>query len=158
MILEEKVAQKLIKTKKTLSLAESCSGGLLSHRLTNIPGSSHFLKFSVVVYDNQAKIKLLSVPPLLIKRNGAVSEPVAIAMARGIRKVLNTSFGISVTGIAGPGGGTKEKPVGLIYIGLAQKSPAKSICQKYLFKGTRTQIKAKAVRAALKLLQKSLHA
>ena len=150
MSLEGKAAKKLIKEKKTLSLAESCTGGLLSHRLTNITGSSNFLKLGLVVYSNEAKIKLLHVPSKTLKIYGAVSPQTALAMAKGVRKIHNTDIGLAVTGIAGPTGASKNKPVGLTFMAIA--APAKSQCQKYRFTGSRTRIKAQAATQALNLL------
>lgn len=147
---EKKVALKLIKQKLTLALAESCSGGLVSHRLTNISGSSCFLKAGIVAYSNEAKIKILKVPSSLIKQFGAVSHETACAMAKGVRKVFKTDFGIAITGIAGPTGGTKTKPVGLTFIAVSSKEKVE--CIECRFKGNRLQIKTKAADEALNLL------
>lgn len=149
MSIEKKIAQILIKKKLTLAIAESCTGGLLTHRLTNIPGSSHFLQLSIIAYSNPSKIKLLKVPSQMIEKHGAVSESVAIAMAKNIRKMQKTDFGISITGIAGPTGGNFKKPVGLTYISLGTKS--KTICQRFIFKGSRARIKSQAATKALEL-------
>jgi nicotinamide-nucleotide amidase len=154
MRLEEKIAKALLKRRKTLSIAESCTGGLLTHRLTNIPGSSGFLMATVVSYSNASKIKILKVPPALVKKHGAVSLAVAQRMAQGVRRLLNTDFGISITGIAGPGGGTKDKPVGLTFIGLATRR--KVVCEAHMYKGTRLRIKEQATQRALELLEESL--
>ncbi|HQP10803.1 MAG TPA: CinA family protein [Candidatus Omnitrophota bacterium] len=150
MRLEEKVAQSLIACKKTLSIAESCTGGLISYRLTDIPGSSAFLKLGLVVYSNQAKTALLGVPAKDIRRHGVVSEKIALAMARQVRRLLKTDFGISVTGIAGPAGGTKTKPVGLVY--MAVSTDTKTLCLKCRFKGSRRSVRQQAASQALKLL------
>jgi len=152
MRIEKRVAQTLMKAKKTLSLAESCTGGLVSHRLTNIPGSSQFLKVAVIVYSNDAKIKLLKVPAKMLKTYGAVSPQAALKMAQGVRKIHNTDIGLAITGIAGPSGATKSKPVGLTFIAISTKS--KHQCQKYRFKGSRAQIKSQAATKALQLLLK----
>ena len=152
MRLEEKVSSKFIQNTLTLSMAESCTGGLIGDRLTNIPGSSAFFLLGITAYDNKAKTKILKVSPKLIKAHGAVSKPVALAMAQGVRRILNTDYGLSVTGIAGPGGGTKNKPVGLVFIGLSQG--AKTTVKKFLFKGTRLAIKNQACQTALKMLAK----
>jgi PncC family amidohydrolase len=106
----------------------------------------------IVAYDNAAKTKLLGVSPGLIKKHGAVSAPVARAMAIGVRKILKTDYGLSVTGIAGPGGATKSKPVGLVFIAVSTGS--KTTVKQYLFKGTRLAIKNKAAQTALKILAK----
>ncbi len=152
MKIEEKVAQRLVKLKKTLATAESCSGGLLSHRLTNVSGSSQFFKGGIVAYSNEIKIKLLKVPSSLIKKHGAVSRQTASAMAQGARLNFKTDFGISITGIAGPTGGTKAKPVGLTYIAVSSNVKLEYIeCH---FKGSRLQIKKSAATMALQLFLK----
>ena len=150
MLIEKRVAQTLIKAKKTLSLAESCTGGLLSHRLTNIPGSSRFLKVGLIVYSNDAKMKLLKIPLKILQTFGAVSEQTALAMAKMVRKISKTDIGLAITGIAGPAGGTRTKPVGLTFI--AVSTPKQTQCREYHFKGTRTQIKSQAATQALRLL------
>lgn len=147
---EQKVAQALTNQKKSISIAESCTGGLLSHRLTNIPGSSAFLKCGIVAYSNETKEKLLKVPPDILKKYGAVSEQTAVAMAKGVRRIHQTDFGVGITGIAGPDGGTKSKPVGLVYIAVQTK--LESLCLKCQFTGTRSAIKLQASSLALELL------
>ena len=120
--LEAVVGLELKKRKKTLAVAESCTGGLVSHRITNIPGSSAYFKCSLITYSNQSKIQQLGVSSHLIKKYGAVSPKVALAMAEGIRRVGQSDFGIAITGIAGPGGGAPpNKPVGLVYFGLSDQ-------------------------------------
>lgn len=119
--LEEVVGLALKKRRKTLSVAESCTGGLVSHRLTNVPGSSAYFNCSSITYSNRSKIEQLGVSPLLIRKYGAVSANVALAMAEGIRKAGKSDLGVAITGIAGPGGGTPQKPVGLVYFGLSDK-------------------------------------
>ncbi len=154
MQLEEKVACQLIRHHETLSIAESCSGGLLAHRITNIPGSSKFLKLGLITYSNESKIRFLNIPSATIKRFGAVSHQVAERMAKEVRKLLKTDWGISITGIAGPTGKTLTKPVGLIFIAVSSKIKTLSIrCQ---FRGTRLQIKRRATSQALKLLLNNL--
>jgi len=150
MSLSRRIARQLTARHQTLSLAESCTGGLLAHRLTNIPGSSAFFKGGIVAYSNAAKIRRIRVPASRIQRHGAVSAPVAKAMAAQIRRVFAADYGIGITGIAGPGGGTPKKPVGLVYIAAA--SPARIKVKKHLFRGTRLQIKRQAADAALQLL------
>ncbi|MCB9770960.1 MAG: CinA family protein [Candidatus Omnitrophica bacterium] len=154
MNIEHHIAKRLIKKHKTISVAESCSGGLLAHRLTNIPGSSQYFIGGVLVYANTAKSLLLKVSPTLLKKHGAVSRLIAEKMAIAIRKTLKSDFGISITGIAGPAGGTKDKPVGLTYIAVARQE--KVVCEKYHFKGTRLNIKTAAVNSALRMLAKYL--
>ncbi|CAN5266008.1 competence/damage-inducible protein A [soil metagenome] len=117
--LESAVGRLLREKGVTISLAESCTGGLLAKRLTDAPGSSAYFLEGLVTYSNQAKERLLGVPHETLEEHGAVSEPVAEAMAEGVRKVAGSDYGLSVTGIAGPEGGTEEKPVGLVYVGLA---------------------------------------
>ena len=154
MRIEEKVAESLINTKKTLAIAESCTGGLLANRLTNIPGSSNFLKLALVAYSNEAKIKLLKVPQASIRKYGAVSTQVAISMAQGVQKSLKTDFGIGITGIAGPTGGTKAKPIGLTFIAVSTK--IEILCLKCHFRGSRKNIKTQAATQALRLLHEFL--
>ncbi|MBF0521635.1 MAG: CinA family protein [Candidatus Omnitrophica bacterium] len=154
MQLEEIVAHCLIHQKKTLAIAESCSGGLLSHRLTNISGSSSFLMAALVTYSYESKTKLLNVPKKLLEKHGAVSRDVASLMAKNVRKLFKTDFGIGITGIAGPTGGTKTKPVGLVFIALSTKT--KVVCLKCHFKGSRLQVKTQTTTQALKLLLRYL--
>lgn len=150
MHLNEKAAKLLLKNQLTLSLAESCTGGLVSHQLTEIPGASAFFLYSVIAYENKAKTSLLKVPSSLIKKNGAVSEPVALKMAQGVKKILKTNIGLALTGIAGPSGGSWDKPVGTVFIALS--SGKENHCERYQFKGTRSTIKNQASEAALKML------
>ncbi len=150
MRLEQKIALKLTQQKKTLAIAESCTGGLLAHTLTNLPGASQFFYLGLIAYDNSAKTALLGIPPSIIKKHGAVSQSVAKAMAIKVRKILNTDYGLSITGIAGPSGGTADKPVGLVFI--AVSSNKKILVKSFHFKGTRLSIKNQAVQAALKSL------
>lgn len=154
MQLENKIANLLIINKKSISIAESCTGGLLTHRLTNISGSSEFLMATIVCYSNTSKSKLLGVPSSLILKHGAVSEEVVKRMAQSVRRILNTDFGISITGIAGPTGATLTKPIGLTFIGVSTRT--KTIFEKNIFKGTRLQIKQQASTRALELLQEIL--
>ena len=146
----KKVSTKLREKDLTIATAESCSGGLIAHSLTNISGSSDYFDRGVVSYSNKSKNELLGVSMSLIEEFGAVSEPVAKAMAEGVRKRSKADIGISTTGIAGPTGGTEDKPVGLVFIAVAARS--KKMVRKHRFKGTRQQIKNKAAGAALKLL------
>jgi PncC family amidohydrolase len=150
----KKVSNYLIDKKLTVAIAESCTGGLIAHTLTNISGSSKFFERSIVSYSNNSKIELLEVPENLIKEYGAVSEHVAKAMATGIRKKSNVDIGLATTGIAGPTGGTKEKPVGLVYISLSTKKDI--IIKKFIFKEDRIGNKTAACNAALKLLYEYL--
>jgi len=148
--LEQVVAEILLQKKLTLALAESCTGGLIGHRLTNVSGSSGFLDRGYVVYSNQAKMDELGVKQSTLEEFGAVSEQTAREMAEGARRAAKTDLGLAVTGIAGPTGGTDSKPVGLVYISLA--SNGDTIVQRHLWKGTREQIKNRAALMALRLL------
>jgi nicotinamide-nucleotide amidase len=152
--LEEVVGELLKWRGYTLATAESCTGGLLAGRITEVPGSSDYFLQGVVSYSNDAKKDLLGVPKKLIEQHGAVSEEVANAMAAGIRKRANTTFGIGVTGIAGPGGGSEEKPVGLVYIALADD--AQSTARKFVFPGDRVFIRTLSVNAALDMIRRRI--
>jgi nicotinamide-nucleotide amidase len=138
----------------TLAVAESCTGGLLAERITSVPGSSRYFLGGVVSYDNSLKTLLVDVPPILIAEHGAVSEQVAAAMAEGIRKGCRATFGLSITGIAGPGGGTEEKPVGLVYVGLSDESKTEVVERK--FPGDRDRIRHWATQQALDLVRRRL--
>jgi nicotinamide-nucleotide amidase len=137
-----------------VSTAESCTGGLVAHRLTNIPGSSRYVDRGVVVYSNEAKTDLLGVPAELIRAHGAVSAPVAEAMARGVCRLGGTACGVAITGIAGPDGGSPEKPVGTVFIGVA--SPAGVEVRRFLFPGGREAVKWQSAQAALDMLRRAL--
>ncbi len=152
--MEEVVGLKLSVGGYTVSVAESCTGGLIAQRLTDVPGSSKYFIEGVVAYANDAKTRDLDVEPILLLEHGAVSAPVAEAMAVGIRKRAGTDFGLSVTGIAGPGGGTEEKPVGLVYIALADE--VKTEHRKLQLPGDRNLIRWRASQAALDLLRRRL--
>lgn len=135
----------------TLSAAESCTGGLLGNRITNLPGSSNYYIGGIISYSNQLKINLLNVDSKIIDTYGAVSKNVAIQMAENIRSITASDYGIGITGIAGPTGGTKEKPVGLVYIALTNQN--NTIVEKYNLKGKRKQIKYLSTEFALKNLK-----
>jgi len=137
--MEEVVGMALLDNGMSISVAESCSGGLIGHRLTNVPGSSVYYQGGIVVYSNQSKIDLLHVNPATLETHGAVSDQTVREMVRGITDRFNTDLGLAVTGIAGPDGGSKEKPVGTVYIGLAAGDEILS--GKYWFWGDREQIK-----------------
>ena len=137
--MEEVVGNLLRKVKATIAVAESCTGGLIGHRLTNIPGSSDYVERVVVVYSNQAKIDLLKVTEEVIRTHGAVSEPTAKLMAEGIRNLAGTTLGLSTTGVAGPAGGSPEKPVGTVFISLTDGK--ETVTKEYHFPGDRQQIK-----------------
>ena len=152
--MEEVVGLKLSLGGYTLSVAESCTGGLLAQRLTDVPGSSKYFIEGVVAYANDAKTRTLGVEPMLLMEHGAVSAPVAEAMAEGIRKRAGTDFGLAITGVAGPGGGTEEKPVGTVFIALA--SEVKTEHRKLNLPGDRHLIRWRASQAALDLLRRRL--
>jgi PncC family amidohydrolase len=145
-----RIGERLRERGLRLATAESCTGGLIGHRLTNVPGSSTYYVGGVVVYSYEAKVRILGVQWETLEAHGAVSEPVVMEMAVGVRRVLATDIGISVSGIAGPGGGTPEKPVGLTWIGLS--APDLSRAMKKEFSGDRESIKGQAAEAALTLV------
>ena len=153
--MEAVVGRLLLKDQRTIALAESCTGGLIGHRLTQVPGSSAYVERGVVCYSNNAKIELLGVPADLIERHGAVSAEVAAAMAKGVRERSGVSIGVSVTGIAGPGGGTATKPVGLVYVGLNADN-GDTVTREHRFHGDRSVIKQRSSQAALDLLRRWL--
>lgn len=154
-LLEAWVVDSLRQSKRTLSLAESCTGGLLAHRITNVPGASQVFLQGFVTYANAAKIADLDVPPPLIAAQGAVSEPVAIAMAEGALRRSGSDFSLSTTGIAGPGGGTPDKPTGTVFIALAGKNIA-TTCRKHRFARDRETFKQLASQAAFDMLRHEL--
>ena len=148
------VADLLLERKKTLAVAESCTGGLVANLLTNIPGSSGFFNRGVIAYSNDAKKELLQVPGQTLEEYGAVSAETAHAMAEGVRKISATDFGIAVTGIAGPGGGTAAKPVGLVYV--ACSDALETITERHLFANDRQGNKQRSAQAILNLLRKQI--
>ena len=150
--LEEVVGLYLAMKRKTLAVAESCTGGLLSGRLTRIPGSSDFFLGGGVCYNDELKTKLAGVPAALIEARGAVSAPVAQAMAEGIRARTQASIGLGVTGIAGPGGGSTEKPVGLVFIALADDRGTQ--VRQFRFPGDRERVRQWAITAALEMIRR----
>jgi nicotinamide-nucleotide amidase len=152
--MEEIVGLRLSVGGYTIAVAESCTGGLIAERLTDVAGSSRYFIEGVVAYSNEVKTRALGVEPILLLEYGAVSAPVAEAMAEGVRERAGTDFGLSVTGIAGPGGGTEEKPVGLVYIALA--SEVKTEHRKLMLPGDRHLIRWRASQAALDLLRRRL--
>jgi nicotinamide-nucleotide amidase len=150
----EGVVGKLLSQKGlTLALAESCTGGLVANRVTNIPGSSDYFDRGIVSYSNKAKIEVLGVPSLLIESYGAVSEEVVRAMADGVRKLSNADLGVGISGIAGPGGGTREKPVGTVCIGISHRERG-TFSKRFQFKGSREEIKLISSEVALDWIRK----
>ena len=152
--LEGVVAALLGRKKLTLALAESCTGGLLADRLTNVPGSSVFFERGLVTYSNASKKELLMVPPEVLERHGAVSQETAVLMAEGVRKMARTELGLAVTGVAGPDGGTEAKPVGTVFIALADGK--KTECRHFTFRWDRRRIKVNASQWALMMLKNYL--
>jgi len=152
--LEEIIGKLLTARKKTLAVAESCTGGLLGHRITNISGSSNYFLQGMHVYSNEAKDQILGIPSNLIEKYGAVSSEVAKRMATSIRKKSKANYGLSITGIAGPLGGTTEKPVGLVYTALSWEKGLE--CKKNLFLGNRKTIKFQSSQKALDMLRRHL--
>ena len=149
--LESSVGRKLITQKKTIAVAESCTGGLISSRLTDVSGSSKYFVRGAVPYSNEVKVKYIGVSPGTLKKYGAVSRQVALELARGIRTIMDVDIGLGATGIAGPTGGTSTKPVGLVYIALV--TDTKRIVKEWRFKGSRQDIKFQASQAALDMLR-----
>jgi nicotinamide-nucleotide amidase len=152
--MEEVVGRSLAISRFTLAVAESCTGGLIAERLTNVPGSSKYFVEGLITYSNESKTRLLGVDKKLIREFGAVSQQVARDMARGVRHRAQTDFGLAVTGIAGPDGGTEEKPVGLVYIALADDAHTEH--KRLILPGDRELIRWRASQAALDLLRRRL--
>jgi len=149
--IEEVIGSLLRERKLTIAVAESCTGGLLASRITDVPGSSEYFDRGLVCYSNEAKTEWLGVPESLIAAHGAVSEPVARAMATGARERANADAGIGITGIAGPGGGTAEKPVGTVAIAVAV-GDSESI-RTFHFIGPREMVKYQSTQAAMNMLR-----
>jgi len=151
MKLANKVVKKLIKKKLKISFAESCSGGMLSSSITSISGSSKIFEMGLITYSNQAKINILKIPKQIIKKHGAVSKQCCFSMIKNLSKICKSNIYISITGIAGPNGGTKKKPVGLVYIGVKKGNIVK--INKFLFKNKgRISIQRAIVRKSLNLI------
>ena len=150
--LEEIVGRLLKERQATLAVAESCTGGLVAHRMTNIPGSSEYFERGVVVYSNQAKTELLEVPKELLAELGAVSAPVAEKMAEGMRHLSRATIGLAITGIAGPAGGSADKPVGTVFIALS--GPDGTASRRYQFWGDRDQVKMISAQTALEWVRR----
>jgi len=152
--LEEVIGYLLYMRKKTIAVAESCTGGLIAHKLTNVPGSSNYFLGSVVAYSDKIKRERLEVKKTTLEKYGAVSEKAAEEMTKGIKRIARSDFGLGITGIAGPSGATEEKPIGLVYITLAYKDKVET--REFKFRGEREVIKAKAANAALDMVRKHL--
>ena len=141
-----------LEKKLTVTTAESCTGGMIASSIVSISGSSAIFKSSVVTYSNDMKSKILNIPLTLINENGAVSKIIAYTMASNVLDLMNSDLSIAVTGIAGPGGGSKNKPVGLVHIGIGTKK--KIITKRYIFKGNRLKVRQETTLEALKLSNK----
>lgn len=153
-LIVNKIHKALIKRQKTLAVAESCTGGLLSSFLTRLGGSSKYYTMGAVTYSNKAKENMLKIPRSVIQKNGAVSKAVAEMMASQIKRLARSDYGIGITGIAGPAGATPGKPKGTVFI--AVNAPQKKISEKFKFMGGRNVVQKKAALAAMKLLLTTL--
>ena len=145
--LPDVLGKELLSRQQTIAFAESCTGGLVSSMMTDVPGSSEYVKGSVISYTNEVKNSVIHVSKTTLSKKGAVSEETALEMARGVRELIGSDMAVSITGLAGPGGGTRKKPVGLVYIAVADANG--EACREFSFGGTRTQIKHRAAMAAL---------
>lgn len=152
--LETRIGKRLRERGQSLATGESCTGGLLGHRITNVPGASEYYRGGIVAYSNEAKVALLGVERTALARFGAVSEAVARQMAEGVRRRLDADWGIGVTGIAGPAGGTPDKPLGLVYIAVAGQGRVTVRCSR--FAGARAAIKKQTAEEALRLFWEQL--
>ena len=153
-LLAARAGELLVARSLRVAVAESCTGGLVLHHLTNIPGSSKYVEGGVVAYSNEAKVWLLGVRSNTLRKFGAVSEPAAREMARGVRLRLKADVGLAITGIAGPGGGSPDKPVGLVYIALSTEED--EWCERHIWTGNRLANKQQSALAALDLLLRYL--
>jgi len=152
--LEEVVGESLLGKQATIAVAESCTGGMLAERLTSVDGSSRYFMSGIVTYSNESKISLADIPPLLLEMQGAVSEEVARGLAEGVRERIGTTIGVGITGIAGPSGGSPEKPVGTVHIAVA--APTGTTHQVLLLPGSRERIRWQAAQAALNMTRRVL--
>ncbi len=149
MSIQEELAEQLTSRNWTLAVAESCTGGLIGHLITSVPGSSGYFHGGVTTYSDTAKIEMLGIPLECLKNHGSVSKRTALAMAYGVRDAFRVDIGIGVTGIAGPGGGTEERPVGLVYVAVVGEEG--EIVKELNLAGSRDEIKAASAEAALKM-------
>jgi nicotinamide-nucleotide amidase len=152
--LEEVVGATLVSKQATIAVAESCTGGMLAERLTAVDGSSRYFMSGIITYSNESKISLADIPPLLLEMQGAVSEEVARGLAESVREKIGTTIGVGVTGIAGPSGGSAEKPVGTVHVAVAGPSGTKH--QAFLFPGSRDRVRWQAAQAALNMTRRTL--
>lgn len=150
----EDILNYFLQKKYTLATAESCTGGLLGAMLTAVPGISAVYGYGVITYSNEAKMKLLGVPAEILARHGAVSVETAAAMARGLASLSGADYAVSITGIAGPGGGGAEKPVGLVYIGLV--TPEGCRVERHVFHGDRQEVRRQSAASAVALIRKGM--
>lgn len=153
LLLKQAIAK--YKRRITIAVAESCTGGLVANLITDVSGSSDYFIGGVVAYSNNVKIDMLGVKAATLKKHGAVSIQTAIEMARGVRKKLKSSIGIATTGIAGPTGGSLQKPVGTVCIAICAKGKNKA--RQFLFKGSRLEIKKQSALTALKMIEEALN-
>ncbi len=152
--IQETVVELLLKHALRLATAESCTGGLIAQKITSVAGASECFDCGVVTYSNGQKQKLLGVLAETLEKFGAVSEQTALEMCKGVKALANADFGISVTGIAGPGGGTPEKPVGTVWIGICGENLHKA--ERFLFDGDRQQVRESTAETALKMVQDTI--
>lgn len=150
--ISQRVDNKIKKLKKTLSVAESCTGGMLQEKITENAGCSTYFKGGVVCYSNKSKEEMLSIEPNILEKHGAVSEETVKRMITGLRKIFQTNYYIAITGLAGPAGGTAEKPIGTVFIAVGLENIVKP--KKYMFEGNRNEIRKKAVLEAFKSLER----
>lgn len=150
-LLAQKLIEHLVNLGKTLATAESCTGGGIGQALTSVSGSSAAYGYGIISYSNEAKEKVLQVPHNILEEYGAVSTETADAMCRGVKALSGADFAVAVTGIAGPGGGSAEKPVGLVYIGCIDANDRVEV-EKHIFNGTRDEVREQTIKAALKLV------
>ena len=155
MRIEKKIGRLLLERRQTLAVAESCTGGLAGHLVTSVAGSSRYFEGGIIAYSNRIKVERLGVDEDVLRREGAVSEAVAGQMAREVRNRFGADFGIGVTGVAGPGGGSDDKPVGTVFIALADQSTVLS--RQYRLRGSRAVVKREAARTALEVLRDYLN-
>jgi len=152
--LAERVGRALKAHGLMMTTAESCTGGLVAERLTDVPGSSQYFVSGVISYSNESKMELAGIPPLLLEMQGAVSKEVAQGLAEGIRNRMRTTIGVGITGIAGPAGGSPEKPVGTVFVAVA--SPAGTVDRRFLFPGDRQRVRWQASQAALDMVRREM--
>ncbi|NLO88943.1 MAG: CinA family protein [Clostridia bacterium] len=153
-MLSKEIGKLLLKQNKTIAVAESCTGGMLASAITDVPGSSAYFGYGVVSYSNKAKIEILGVNESSLFQYGAVSKEVAMEMAEGVRKLADSHYGLSTTGIAGPGGGTSTKPVGLVFVGFS--SADKNLWMRLNLKGSRHEIRYQTVLEAMRFFLNEL--